>query len=355
MSAYTTPVTVLFEAQRSAIEQSQRATEQAVQFQNQLNHIALSGLKSQESVQRQGVELLQAGTHSYLSTVDAMTPGARTSTAQLRRRTDEAFEQLKHNHADLFESVEHEAEQGLDSYEELSAEYLDALDEQLDVLLDAHEDIQSQSVEALEELEARTEEFGERFEDDLDESMDRAEEMQARIEEQIEEQTEQAEQFQGQLESQLDEMQTELDRQAAQMQRSAESIEIESESNGEMSPAGDGDEAESTLDVETVDGIGPSYAEDLRAEGIETVDDLATADAGTVAEATGVSEERAEEWIEETGTETLEGIGTTYTDRLADAGIETMADLNAAGAETVAEAADVSEDQAETWIEQSEN
>ncbi|MFD1513136.1 class III poly(R)-hydroxyalkanoic acid synthase subunit PhaC [Halomarina rubra] len=51
-------------------------------------------------------------------------------------------------------------------------------------------------------------------------------------------------------------------------------------------------------DVEIVDGIGPTYAERLRAAGIATVDDLASADVATVAEAAEVGEARAREWLD---------------------------------------------------------
>jgi polyhydroxyalkanoate synthase len=57
----------------------------------------------------------------------------------------------------------------------------------------------------------------------------------------------------------------------------------------------------------------------------------------------------------EAGIDEIDGLGSTYADRLVDVGIETMADLSAAGAETVAEAAEVSEDRAEEWIAQAEN
>ncbi len=49
--------------------------------------------------------------------------------------------------------------------------------------------------------------------------------------------------------------------------------------------------------VETVTGIGPAYGERLGEIGIETVADLATADAAAVAEQTSVSESRVEKWI----------------------------------------------------------
>jgi len=51
--------------------------------------------------------------------------------------------------------------------------------------------------------------------------------------------------------------------------------------------------------VETVDGIGPTYAERLRAAGIETVDDLRAAGPERAAEAAEAPESRAEDWFEQ--------------------------------------------------------
>ncbi|MFC7186068.1 helix-hairpin-helix domain-containing protein [Halorubrum yunnanense] len=51
-------------------------------------------------------------------------------------------------------------------------------------------------------------------------------------------------------------------------------------------------------DVEELKGIGPAYAERLAEVGIETVEDLADADAEAVAEGTSVGESRASTWIE---------------------------------------------------------
>jgi polyhydroxyalkanoate synthase len=51
-------------------------------------------------------------------------------------------------------------------------------------------------------------------------------------------------------------------------------------------------------DVETVSGIGPTYAERLRAGGIETVDDLRAADFDRVVEVSEASEGRVEDWFE---------------------------------------------------------
>ena len=50
--------------------------------------------------------------------------------------------------------------------------------------------------------------------------------------------------------------------------------------------------------VEEIKGIGPAYAERLAGIGIETIDELAEADAAAVAEETSVGEKRAATWID---------------------------------------------------------
>ncbi len=49
--------------------------------------------------------------------------------------------------------------------------------------------------------------------------------------------------------------------------------------------------------VEEITGIGPTYAQRLRAAGIETVGDLADADSETVAAATNAAESRVDDWL----------------------------------------------------------
>ena len=80
--------------------------------------------------------------------------------------------------------------------------------------------------------------------------------------------------------------------------KAEEAEETEPESEAEEAEA-ETDEAEySEDDLEDVKGIGPSYADRLREAGIETVADLADADAETLAAESDVPEGRLEEWIE---------------------------------------------------------
>ncbi|MFC6837070.1 class III poly(R)-hydroxyalkanoic acid synthase subunit PhaC [Halomarina ordinaria] len=99
----------------------------------------------------------------------------------------------------------------------------------------------------------------------------------------------------------------------------AEAVEEASDGDGDGEPAAaavDSDEdaatAEDTAetadqpvsaageeaDVESVEGIGPTYAERLREIGVETVADLRETDVETVAETAGVGVSRAERWFD---------------------------------------------------------
>lgn len=66
---------------------------------------------------------------------------------------------------------------------------------------------------------------------------------------------------------------------------------------GEAEPAAEEPEGAGES-PEVLSGIGPAYAERLADVGVETVADLAGADAGALAEGTDISEKRLAGWIE---------------------------------------------------------
>ncbi|MFC7155968.1 class III poly(R)-hydroxyalkanoic acid synthase subunit PhaC [Halomarina halobia] len=86
-------------------------------------------------------------------------------------------------------------------------------------------------------------------------------------------------------------------------------------------------------------------------ETVETPD----ADAAIAEDVEATSEEFVEVAGDEADVESVDGIGPTYAERLREAGIETVADLRGADAETVAEVAEVGVARAETWLEQVED
>ena len=67
--------------------------------------------------------------------------------------------------------------------------------------------------------------------------------------------------------------------------------------DGEQVDGSEADEA-AAESVETITGIGPAYADRLEEAGIDSVAALAAADAETVGEAIDVSPKRVADWIE---------------------------------------------------------
>ena len=88
----------------------------------------------------------------------------------------------------------------------------------------------------------------------------------------------------------------------------------------------------------------------------ETTNESANETDEAAGESTGdaVSESGADATDERDGTdvESVSGIGETYADRLREAGIQTTADIAAADVSTVADAAEISESTARDWLEQ---
>jgi predicted flap endonuclease-1-like 5' DNA nuclease len=87
--------------------------------------------------------------------------------------------------------------------------------------------------------------------------------------------------------------------------------EAESQTDGDEAATDDATDAEATDDagdaeasgsdesVDVLNGIGPAYAERLENAGIETVGELAAADAATLAEDADIAEGRIQGWIDQ--------------------------------------------------------
>ncbi|ADB61881.1 hypothetical protein Htur_3013 [Haloterrigena turkmenica DSM 5511] len=262
----------MFDVQRTAVKGSQQLFKQGLSAQSNVDTMALTGLKGQESLQRQQLELAQAATHSYVNATTALFPGDESTDAH--RTVDETFAQLKTNHAEFYDALERELERDVDSADELSDEFVDALEEQTDQFLELSQSVEDQTVQNVDELSSQ-----------LEEQLERTRELQDQFEEQLERQTDDAAELLDRQAEQIEEFQQQLEEQAEEATQ-----QITAETKIETDP-------EHTL--EAVAGIDADVREQLADAGIATVDDLVRADAETVAEAADVSESDAEEWIDQ--------------------------------------------------------
>jgi predicted flap endonuclease-1-like 5' DNA nuclease len=103
--------------------------------------------------------------------------------------------------------------------------------------------------------------------------------------------------------------------------------------------------ADATVDTEDVE------AEEVGAETAETEEDHAAAEADGEAETEDAETAAADDDGGGDPVHNIRGIGPAYADRLADMGIDTVAELAAAAPEDVAEGTNVSESRVTRWIE----
>ena len=84
--------------------------------------------------------------------------------------------------------------------------------------------------------------------------------------------------------------------------------------------------------LETIEGIGPVYAEKLRTAGIRTVEALLRAGATPegrkeLAERTGIGDEYILDWVNRADLMRVRGVGEEYSDLLEKAGVDTVVEL----------------------------
>jgi hypothetical protein len=85
--------------------------------------------------------------------------------------------------------------------------------------------------------------------------------------------------------------------------------------------------------LETIEGIGPVYAERLRAAGIRTVEALLRAGATPegrkeLAERTGIGDEYILDWVNRADLMRVRGVGEEYSDLLEKARVDTVVELS---------------------------
>jgi polyhydroxyalkanoate synthase len=102
-----------------------------------------------------------------------------------------------------------------------------------------------------------------------------------------------------QAESEVAEIQQQAAEQVAAAQEDAEeTVEADEAVTAEDEPESDLPE-ETVETVDTVDGIGPTFADRLEAAGIETTADLAEYDAAELADIAETTESRAQDWLDQ--------------------------------------------------------
>jgi Mg2+ and Co2+ transporter CorA len=157
MSETTSPLSVAFEFQRSAVENTHEAIESGIEAQRQFNEAALDVTPARE-VSEQSTDLVRTGVDSYFQAIESISPES-SATETLRARFHEQLDALEESQLDAIEQFETTLGERADATDELLEEFLATLDEQVASFLETHDDLEEQTVAALEDLEQSVDEL----------------------------------------------------------------------------------------------------------------------------------------------------------------------------------------------------
>jgi len=213
-------------------------------------------IDTQEKLDKQGLDLTKQAVTPLVGVAAGVEDDAEA-------RLDDVFEQLEDTQADLFADLQEAAERGVDTSEEVTERSVEFVEK----LRDAARDVEADAEDTAEAIDVD-------IEDAAEDVTDAAEDVAKDLGDGVEAAT-------------------------SDVEDAAEDIEDDVEDAAEAVEGTAHDETASGADVK---GIGKTYAARLEAAGIETPGDLATTGAAEVAEAAGVSEDRASEWIQQAQT-----------------------------------------------------
>lgn len=314
MTNTTTPIEATFELQRQAINHSQRLFEQGLDFQqNALETFLQNGLSVQRSAQRQGTELSRK---VFDAQVDAFE--AAVDDDEFRAAIDRQFEDGAEQTQEL---LNRQFEQGSDLFQQLLHAQLDAFESAVDDV-----EVQSAVDQQFDEFERTQDEAWDEYQAEFLEAVGDLSEQQKTLV---------AESIQSFLDAQRQAEQQTVEG-VRRTEATAETVQQQTEETVRTAQQQTADVAETTQ--EATRGVAGDAA--------EATEDAVAETADAIEEAAGRGAEAAEANLE-----AIEGVGSTYADRLSDAGIVSITDLADAQATAVAKAAEISEARAEDWIE----
>ncbi|MFC7009322.1 helix-hairpin-helix domain-containing protein [Halalkalicoccus salilacus] len=329
MTNATTPIEATFEMQRQSIKQTQQLFEQGLELQrNALETFLHNGISAQRSAQRQGAELLQQLVNAQFDAFESA-----VDEDEIRSAADEQFEQnakytqqlinaqfeqgtellqkLLNAQFDAFESAVDEDEyrsamnsqfydfegaqnEAWDEFESGFVEAFEALSNQqkhvvaqsVDAFLDAQQDAEQQTIQGVQQAE----QVAETAQQQSQQVAQTAQQQGEQVARTVQQQTEEVAQTAAEGAEEIAEESADAAEQQAEVQvDAAEDVASESADVADAEDEGQ--------DLESIEGLGTTYADRLRQYGIQSVEHLSQADGETVADAAEVSEERATEWI----------------------------------------------------------
>ncbi len=151
------PFTPFFDAQRTAVEQSQKLTHEALDAQKTSFGASVTALEAMESLLEQNAELTNGAVHAYVDALEANMPAEAAEFDELRTFVDEQFDAATETQGQSFEALYDAIEESESAYDEFADNYSEVVDSSFDAFLEGHEQV----VEVSDEMAATVDEAAE--------------------------------------------------------------------------------------------------------------------------------------------------------------------------------------------------
>lgn len=153
MSTNQNAIAAVFDAQRTAIEQSQRLTHDTVEAQKAAFQAIVDGVDVTQSVAEQNTDLSQRAIHAYLDALEVVLP-ADADLSEVRTIVDDQIEAVSETQDQSFAALVDAVEESGTAFDELADSYVEVVDNSFDAFLDSHERLEANVEEAADEFDA---------------------------------------------------------------------------------------------------------------------------------------------------------------------------------------------------------
>ncbi|MFC4990169.1 MULTISPECIES: hypothetical protein [Saliphagus] len=153
------PLTAVFDAQRTAVEQSRKLTHDTIEAQRASFDAAGEMLAASERLTEQNAELTTGAVGAYFDALEAAFPEGAVDTDELRAVVEEGVETASESQLESLAAMADMVEESGAAYDGVADTYAEAVDSSFDAYLDAHENVEESVSGMADAVEDAGEEF----------------------------------------------------------------------------------------------------------------------------------------------------------------------------------------------------
>ncbi len=154
------PLTAVFAAQRTAVEQSHQLTHDALEAQSASFGAVANALESSNAVVESNADLTKGTVHAYFDALEAALPEeAAADFDDLRAFVDESVDSATEAQQESVEALVEAIEESEAVYDEFVGQYGEVVDTSFDAFLEAHEQVEANVTAVAENVEETAEQI----------------------------------------------------------------------------------------------------------------------------------------------------------------------------------------------------